>query len=96
MSRLNKRPRVIKTVHRVSTIIHPSVSAQQIRDYGLTKNDFVTVRTIDTHGSWPMAYMLPDEQLVHLAILANHLPARASNRVKEASAATRKRVANRG
>lgn len=80
MSRLNTSKRGFNTVYRTSTIIHPEADSRHTREFGVHKSDTVTVRTIDTRGAWPISYMLPDEQLVHLAVLANHINPRKGHR----------------
>ena len=73
MSKLNRAPRVFSIRQTMVTVIHPNFNRSRDGDPRLS--DYVDVPRLSTHGDWPMAYMLPDDQLVHLAVLAEHLPA---------------------
>lgn len=79
MSKLNRTPRKFNIKHEMVTIIHPDVTAKHIRDNGLYLSDFIDVPRISTHGEWPMSHMIPDEQLLHLAVMANALSGKPAN-----------------
>jgi hypothetical protein len=73
VSKLNRSPRVFSGKTTFRTIIHPDVNTSA-RDFpGLRMSDFIEVPRLATQGEWPISHMLPDEQLVHLAVLAGHL-----------------------
>lgn len=73
MSKLNTQPRTFTTKTTYRTVIHPDVNPSHPMFPGLRVHDFIAVPRLATHGEWPISYMLPDEQLIHLAVLANHL-----------------------
>lgn len=73
MSKRNTRPRTFNTRTTYRTVIHPNVQPNHGMFPGLQMRDFIAVPRLATQGEWPIAYMLPDEQLVHLAVMANHM-----------------------
>ena len=91
MSRLNRRPRTFNTKPTFRTVFDPRVDIHHPM-YFPSIRDYISVPRLSTQGEWPISYMLSDEQLVHLAVMANHLPERHSKRPREAGNAVRKRV----
>lgn len=73
VSRLNRTRRVFNTRTTYRTIIHPDVNTHHPMFPGVRAQDYISVPRLATQGTWPVSYMLSDEQLLHLAVLANHL-----------------------
>lgn len=73
MSKLNTQPRKFHTKQSMVTIVDPRVDIHHQSFTGFIRSDFIDVPRLSTNGEWPISYMLPDEQLVHLAVMANHL-----------------------
>jgi hypothetical protein len=66
--------------HSEVTIVDPRIRTS--RDMTGTIRDYISVPWISTIGSWPISYMLSDEQMVHLAVLANYIKPIAKARPK--------------
>lgn len=81
MSKLNISRRTFNTVFRQSTIVHPEFQTT-VRDpktgriigYNqVTLNDHVNVRTIDTHGSFPIRDMVAPDVMARMAGMYSRL-----------------------